>query len=309
MGGDSFGFQTSLLGLAAGGDFEVHDSHKSWNSKYTQHFETGIVIHVTSGNVTHNNLNSLEVHATANVLTMHVDVTPLNVHVRPVPIGIDVHIENSGSRKHVNVHRGHHHHLVSNFHQESQAVHIVSTIRPQTGWERKADIAPSAAAGREGMMTLEADRVMSLSGTQEIRLKSGANRNNPGAKLELSGSNSHADLASSNRTTVSSDTRTIVKAGVGTGGFIIMERNRLSLQSDRAVVTLRDNKLTTNATGGTRLNGKVSLGEPTVEERYHGAADDDAAAARRAEAERVAAERAAAAQAAAEQEANLLWKN
>lgn len=269
MGGDSTVNQSSLLGLAAGGDKEVHDEHKSWTSKYTEHYETGIVIHVTSGTVQHANLNLSEVHATANVLTMHLDLTPLNVHLSPQPLGIDVHIEASHFRKHVNVHGGHHHQFVSDFHQESQAVHIKSTTRPQTGWDKKADLAPSAAAGHEGTMTLEADGKMRLR-SREMRLDSGP-VSNPKASLELRGTDGEARLFSKTFT-IDSQTQTIVTAGVRAGlkSTISLEPNSVDLRSGRASVTLNGNKLTTSATGGTRLTGKVSLGEPTIIEELDG---------------------------------------
>jgi len=238
---------------------EQHEDHRIWTSNNTWHFETGWVYHVTAGQVLHQNLNLAEIHQTSNVLTMHVDLTPLNVHLRPALIGIDVHMELSKFRKHVNVHKGHHQLLVSNFHQESQAVHIKSTTRPQTGWESKADIAPSAAAGREGTMTLEAERAMSLNSNTEIRLLSGPPDDNPGASLVLTGRDREARL-SSNRTTVNSETETHVQ---GANSQIHLENNRLALTSAAASVVLNEGNLTTNGTQ-TRINGTVTLGQPPI---------------------------------------------
>jgi hypothetical protein len=261
----------------------INDVHHAWTKNETYHWETGNIFHMTSGQVFHANLNLAEVHTTANVATMHLDITPLNVHMRPIPIGFDVHIEASHYRKHVNVHGGHHHQLLSNFHQESNAVHITSTTKAQTGWDKAADLlAHGPDVDHLGTITLEADGEMTLSSTPEMRLLSGPVKN-PRASLELNGTDGEARLFSNKCTTVSSDTQTIVRGGLRSS--VLLKTGSLELQSGKASVSLNGGKLTTNATGGSRINGKVSLGEPAIQEEYHGAADEEA----RVQAEREAA--------------------
>jgi len=240
--------------------WEIHDVHHQWTKNETFHWETGNVFHMTSGQVYHANLNLAELHTTTNVLTMHFDLTPLNVHLRPAFIGMDVHMELSPLRKHYNYHKGHHHLLVSNFHQESQAVHIKSTTKEQSGWDRRADIGPRTPAGQKGKMTLEADGVMTLSSTSEMKLLSGP-ENNPKAWLTLNGGDGQAGLTSNKLTTVNSNIRTSISRGLE--NTIDLTNDSLSLQKGGARVVLRDNDLTTNATT-TALNGRVQIGNPAI---------------------------------------------
>jgi len=239
---------------------------------------------VTAGQVLHQNLNLAEIHTTANVLTMHVDLTPLNVHIAQKVLAFDVHITPSAKHGHWNVGGGGHHTLVGEIHQEAQDVRITSTQRELGFADKRADV--SHAPARKGNMTLKADEVMSLSSTREMRLLSGPD-GNPGALLELNGRDSEACLSSNRQTTVRSVTRTLVTGGKGTG--ILLETGSLKLSARGASVTLGGDKLTMNATSGTRINGKVSLGERGIVEAVDGRD-------RRAEDLRAAAALAAAAQ-------------
>jgi hypothetical protein len=236
----------------------INDVHHLWNKNETYHWETGNVFHMTSGQVYHANLNLAEVHTTTNALTMHVDLTPLNVHMRPVPIGIDVHLEASHLRKHVNVHGGHHHQLVSDFHQSSQSVHITSTTRPLSGWDKAADVLAHGPDHR-GTMTLEADGEMKLESDESIELEvylGGTSQ----AGVSISSKDGFALLSGKKTAMLSSDERVFVTGGDSTA---TLQKNKLVLESGAASVKLDNGNLTTNGTD-TKLNGKVTIGQPAV---------------------------------------------
>jgi hypothetical protein len=232
--------------------WEINDVHHQWNKNETYHWETGNTFHMTSGQVLHVSLNLAELHTTANVATMHLDITPLNVHMRPMPIGFDVHIEASHLRKHVNVHGGHHHQLVSNFHQESQAVHIKSTTKAQSGWDKAADLL-AHSPDHLGTMTLEADGEMTLESKTSIRLSANAR-----GMLHFD-NKGNAELVVTDNVTLASR-KTVVKAG---NSEATLKNGELKLESGAAIVTLSNGNLTTNGTE-TKLNGKVTLGQPAT---------------------------------------------
>ncbi len=239
--------------------WEIHDVHHQWNKNKTLHIETGMVFHVTSGQVFHSNLNTAEVHTTANVLTMHFDVTPLNVHLRPAFIGIDVHMELSQFRKHVNVHGGHHHLLVKNFHQTSQAVHITSTKKPLSGWDKAADVM-AKSPGHRGTMTLEADGEMTLESNEEIKLAAlrlGESGASAGVVIQETGL---ASFFAKELLSLVGEERTLVKGG---SSEVTIENGEIKVKSGAASVTLSNGNLTTSATE-TKLNGKVTLGNPAT---------------------------------------------
>jgi len=239
----------------------INDVHHEWTKNETYHWETGNIFHMTSGQVFHANLNLAEVHTTTNALTMHMDITPLNVHMRPIPIGFDVHIEASHYRKHVNVHGGHHHQLVSNFHQESNAVHIKSTKKAQSGWDKAADLlAHGPDAADVGTMTLKADGEMTLKSTTSMRLSGGPDDNI--AMLKLGEATGSATIYSKQNTTVDSFTQT--RLAGGDNSSIVLKKDILEMKSGDASWKLNNGKLETNATGGTQVNGKVSLGQPSI---------------------------------------------
>ena len=235
----------------------INDVHHEWTKNETYHWETGNIFHMTSGQVFHANLNLAEVHTTTNALTMHVDITPLNVHMRPLPIGFDVHIEASHFRKHVNVHGGHHHLLVSNFHQESQAVHIKSTTNAQSGWDKAADLL-SHSPDHSGTMTLEADGEMKLRGNS-VALNTGGSAGTI-AKLDLGITQGAARIYTSKTVAVDSGTKTVVS---GSNSFITLKKDTLDLKTARVTITLSNGNLTTSARS-TTLNGKVTLGQPAT---------------------------------------------
>jgi hypothetical protein len=233
----------------------INDVHHEWTKNETYHWETGNIFHMTSGQVYHANLNLAEVHTTTNALTMHVDITPLNVHMRPLPIGFDVHIEASHFRKHVNVHGGHHHQLVSNFHQESNAVHITSTKQQQTGWDKAADLlAHGPDADHLGTMTLEADGEMTLESMEKVTLQGGSE-----TSLYL-GPNGFAAVKSKTKTFVGSDKQVAVNGG---GSTINVKKDQLDLTSGSALVSLTQGNLKTSA-NKTELNGTVHIGQPAI---------------------------------------------
>lgn len=236
----------------------INDVHHAWTKNETYHWETGNIFHMTSGQVLHVNLNTVEVHATANVLTMHVDITPLNVHIIQSFLGIDVHIEAGHLRKHVNIHGGHHHQLVSNFHQESQAVHIESTKKAQSGWDNAADLlAHGPDADHLGTMNLEADGVMSLRSVASIELES------PNAwtvSLKLNDPPGQAILRSTT-TTVKGMTEARIAGGLS---FANVQTGNISLNNgQQTTVVLNGTTLTTGAQD-THLNGRVHIGNPSI---------------------------------------------
>ena len=230
----------------------INDVHHAWTKNETYHWETGNIFHMTSGQVLHVNLNTVEVHATTSVLTMHVDITPLNVHIIPLPIGIDVHIEASHLRKHVNIHGGHHHQLVSNFHQESQAVHIASTVKAPSGWDKWAD---RLAHGPEqpGAMILEADEAMTLKGNS-IVLKTVDAYVTVG---ELAG----YALIYADKYLILKGTKTCL---AGDGPVINLRKDNVELENGKgASIKLSDANITTEATK-TELKGRVEIGQPAI---------------------------------------------
>ena len=86
--------------------------------------------------------------------------------------------------------------------------------------------------------------------------------------------NADLETLNSDNTTVSGRKETLVKGGQST---VLLKNNSLGLQSGKASVMLNGDKLTTSA-NVTRLNGKVSLGEPTIEP-YEGQQEEQALAA------------------------------
>jgi len=238
-----------------GYDFDVHDSHREWTKKYVEHYETGVVIHVTSGNVQHVNFNLYEAHATANFLTMHVDFTPLNVHFAQKWLALDVHIAPSKKHGHWNVGGGGHHTLVGEIHQEAQAVRITSTQRELGFADKLADV--SHAPAQRGNMTLEADGVMSLRSNASINLES------PYAgtvSLKLNDPPGQAILRS---TTTIVEGTTEARIAVG-GSSANVQAGNISLNNgQQTTVILNGATLTTGATN-TYLNGRVHIGDPAV---------------------------------------------
>ena len=231
-----------LKGKEAGGDYEIHDSHKIWNRKYTEHYETGIVIHVTSGNVQHANLNLSEVHATANVLTMHMDITPLQVHLNQGFAGIQFHYEPDKRIRKYHYHGGHVINVDDHFATEAHVIELHATEQ----------------LGLMGTMTLEADRDITLVSRQSVVLESSSGANK--ASLSLSGTDGTARIYSKLSTIVSGDTKTRVLGGDST---ILLKQSSLELQSGSTTVSLSPGKLETNGTD-TKLNGRVTLGNPAV---------------------------------------------
>ena len=235
----------------------INDVHHAWTKNETYHWETGNIFHMTSGQVLHVNLNTVEVHATMNVLTMHVDITPLNVHIIQSFLGIDVHIEAGHLRKHVNIHGGHHHQLVSNFHQESQAVHIESTKKAQSLSDKAADLlAHGPDAKHLGTMNLEAEGNMTLQG-DTIVLNAGTAKE--AAQLNLGQIPGVARMSASKTAGVYSDLTEVA----GGNSTITLIKDKLDLKTTGVSISLGGKNLTTNATE-TVLNGKVTIGNPAI---------------------------------------------
>jgi hypothetical protein len=245
MGGDSTVNQSSLLGLAAGGDKEVHDEHKSWTSKYTEHYETGIVIHVTSGTVQHANLNLSEVHATANLLTLHLDKTPLQVHLNQAIAGIQVHIEPDSRIRKYHWHGGHLANVVNLFETDAHEIKLTATEDPATN--------------AKGTMALQSVGEMILKSTESIRLWGGPDNNL--STLRLGDPDGSALISSKQSTTVNSPTRTVVAGGGNSS--ISLTKDSLELKSGDTFVSLSPGKLVTSGTD-TRLDGKVTIGQPAI---------------------------------------------
>lgn len=240
---------------------EQHDEHRTWTSNKTWHFETGWVYHVTAGQVLHQNLNLAEIHTTSNLMTMHLDITPLNVHIGQKLAALDVHLEPSYLHKQYNYHGGSVHHVLNQFEQTAQEVKL--TVKSKDiDFLHKLDLGHPAE--HPGTMTLEADGVMSLKSEASIQLRGG--QNDTLSKLDLSKDEGKAVLQSKTKTFVYSSTETVLAGGPPNreqGSAIVLKQGNLLLSSGEARVTLVNGNLTTTA-NDTKLNGKVTLGQPAV---------------------------------------------
>lgn len=229
---------------------EQHNVHRVWTKENTWHWETGSVFHLTSGQV---------LHVDANLIETHVNASPIQVHMGLMPIGVTVHAEASHRRKHINLHGGHHHHLVSNFHQSSQAVHIESTTRPLSGWDEAADFLADSPEHR-GTMTLEADKEMRLETSETLTLAALQPDDVAPLAAVVIDKSGEATLYAKQMLNVASDKVTLVKGG---SSEITLQNGELKLKSGKASVALSDGNLTTTATE-TKLNGRVTLGQPAT---------------------------------------------
>ena len=229
---------------------EQHDEHRSWTSNKTWHFETGWVYHVTAGQVLHQNLNLAEIHTTSNLMTMHLDITPLNVHIGQKLLAFDVHLEPSGLHKQINVHGGPVHHVLNQFEQTAQEVTLTSTSRVLDFFDKTVLNHP---AHDPGTMTFKADGAMTLESKASIALSA-----NLKGMLSFD-NNGNAELAVTENIKLASR-KTVVKAG---NSEVTLETDEIKLESGAASVSLSNGNLTTTATQ-TRLNGRVTLGDPAA---------------------------------------------
>ena len=231
-------------------DLQEHDEHKIWTKKNTWHWETGWVWHLTQGQV---------LHVDANLVETHINMSPIQIHMGLMPLGLTVHTEFSHLRKHINYHGGHHHDVMKEFSQHAQVVSI-ETKKTRTTFGALSDIGKSPK--NAGDMTLKAEGKMTLQGTTSIRLQGGPDNNQ--AAVSLSETTGKALIYSKQGTTVYSSTQTSV--GGGKNSSMVLKNGSLELKSGDSSFKLINGKLETNATGGTQLNGKVSLGQPSISE-------------------------------------------
>ena len=264
MGDGSQVNQSSALGAilritdrTAGGDYDVHDSHKSWNKRYTEHYETGVVIHVTSGNVVHGNLNLFELHSTANLLTAHLDVTPINVHIAQKLLALDVHIAPSKKHVHWNVGGGGHHTVVGEIRQEAQAVRITSRTDDLEWADARADVSNASAPAQRGNMTLEAARAMSLRSNESMKLES------PYAGTASLKLNDPAGQAILRSTTTTVEGTAEARIAVGPSSANVQTGN-ISLNNGQRTTVVLDGPTLTTVADNTYLNGRVHIGDPSI---------------------------------------------
>jgi hypothetical protein len=232
--------------------WEIHDVHHLWNKNETYHWETGNIFHMTSGQVLHLNFNSAEAHTTLNALTMHVDGTPLNVHIGQKLLAFDVHLEPSGLHKQINVHGGPVHHVLNQFEQTAQEVTLTS--KTAVSFLKKTVL--NHPADHPGRMTFKADAEMSLKSNASIKLES---PNAGTVSLSLNDPASEAILRSTT-TTVEGTTEAKMNGG---DSKISVQSQKLELSCGNASVKIENNILTTSGTE-TKLNGKVTLGNPAT---------------------------------------------
>ena len=239
----------------------INDVHHAWTKNETYHWETGNIFHMTSGQVYHASLNLAEVHTTTNALTMHVDMTPINFHMRPNPVGIDVHLDISPLRKHINLHCGHHHDIMRTFSHTAQELHLESERRPLPSWASLAAVGPPPA--HPGTITLAADDEMLLKSYELIDLVALSwGESAPSAAVTIN-ETGEAIFYAKKLLNLASNEETLVEGG---GSQVALKDGEINIKAGKASVTLNDGKLTTTATGGTRIKGRVSLGEPAIVE-------------------------------------------
>jgi hypothetical protein len=275
----------------------INDVHHAWTKNETYHWETGNIFHMTSGQVYHANLNLAEVHTTTNALTMHVDMTPIQVHMNQglSPVKLEVHLEPCFNTRTHHIHKGKHGSHFNELEQEAgeikihavRGVHEIGGIpllsKFMAGLESMAGIKPTP-----GTLSLTADGEMTLLTKETMALCSATTKSS--TSLLLDGDRGLVRLESQGKTVVQSSEETLVQVGEST--IVLLKNNSCELLTKDASVTLGDGKLTTNAPGGTRLTGKVSLGEASIIEVDDGrAARAAAAAAAAAEEQRLAEER------------------
>jgi len=219
----------------------INDVHHLWNKNETYHWETGNVFHMTSGQVYHANLNVAEVHTTTNALTMHVDLSPLHVHLNQMAAGIQFHYEPDSRIRKYHVHGGHLINVDNHFATEAHEIELHATKK----------------LGLMGTMALEAGGEMSLGSDMSITLIAGKVDQKRHSRLELL---VDAILHSGKTTTVHGDDEARLEGG---NSEITLKTGELKLESGAASVKLDNGNLTTNGTD-TKLNGKVTIGQPAV---------------------------------------------
>jgi hypothetical protein len=222
-------------------DLQEHDEHKIWTKKNTWHWETGWVWHLTQGQV---------LHVDANLVETHINMSPIQIHMGLMPLGLTVHAEASHFRKHINFHGGHHHDVMREFSQHAQVVSI-ETKKTRTTFGALADIgndplnAGEMALKAEGVMTLDSKTAITLS----ANLKGMLRFDNKG----------NAELAVTEEVNLISR-KTVLKAG---NSEVTLKTGEIKLESGAASISLSNGNLTTNG-GDTKLNGKVTIGQPAI---------------------------------------------